>query len=168
MTDLTEEERDVVLARMDRSALSRCVLNPTTYANGVIYLGINLTLASISGCPTDNHRVFWLHQRSGSALHCTALRRGLRVNTPDLLLFRPVAVSRNLRHRLHATLRYRIRNLARSDSEQPGQVFRYIPCGDRGFCLHPSHALLGGQYGRESLGCRCQTRNDELVRTVLL
>lgn len=49
MTDLTEEERDVVLARMDRSALSRCVLNPTTYANGVIYLGINLTLASISG-----------------------------------------------------------------------------------------------------------------------
>lgn len=81
---------------------------------------------------------------------------------------RSVAVSRNLRHRLHATLRYRIRDLSRSDSEQPGQVFRYIPCGDRGFCLHPSHALLGGQYGRESLGCRCQTRNDELVRTVLL
>ena len=168
MTDLTEEERDVVLARMDRSALSRCVLNPTTYANGVIYLGINLTLASISGFLPTIIASFGYTNAQAQLFTVPPYAVAFVLTLLISYFSRSVAVSRNLRHRLHATLRYRIRNLARSDSEQPGQVFRYIPCGDRGFCLHPSHALLGSQYGRESLGCRCQTRNDELVRTVLL
>lgn len=57
---MNEQERELVIRRLqdegvsnshhfDRSAFRPVLLNPTTYLNGVVYAGLNLSLASISG-----------------------------------------------------------------------------------------------------------------------
>jgi hypothetical protein len=57
---VNEQERELVIRRLqdegvsnshhfDRSAFRPVLLNPTTYLNGVVYAGLNLSLASISG-----------------------------------------------------------------------------------------------------------------------
>ena len=59
-TDLSQAEREVVVSRLEdpghssshgfsRSAVKRALSQPTTYLNGLIYMGLNLTLASVSG-----------------------------------------------------------------------------------------------------------------------
>jgi hypothetical protein len=58
--DLTEEERQIILRRLEdpgndnrhkfeRSALRRCFSTRTTYLHAIMWLSVNLTLASLSG-----------------------------------------------------------------------------------------------------------------------
>ena len=60
LADITDAERHAIQTRLldagvnrkhtfDRSAFKRCLLSPTTYANGLVYMGLNLTLGSVSG-----------------------------------------------------------------------------------------------------------------------